>query len=52
MELAGYIAASNERGNNVKHGSAATFASENLTPEEEAELLKYLGYIRSLKNKS
>lgn len=49
MELAGYITASSGRGSNVKHGSAATFASENLTPEEEAELLKYLGYIRSQK---
>lgn len=52
MELAGYIAASSKRSSNVKHGSAATFASDNLTAEEEAELLKYLGYIRSLKSKS
>jgi transcriptional regulator with XRE-family HTH domain len=51
MELAGYIAASSERGNNVKHGSAATFASENLTPEEEADLLQYLQFLRSRKSK-
>ncbi len=52
MELAGYITASNERSSNVKHGSAATFASAHLTAEEEVELLKYLGYIRSQKSKS
>lgn len=52
MELAGYIAASSERSSNIKHGSAATFASESLTLEEEKELMKYLGYIRSQKSRS
>lgn len=49
MELAGYISAAGHGASDVKHGRAATFASENLTPDEEAELLKYLGYIRSQK---
>ncbi len=49
MELAGYIVASSERSSNQQHGSAATFASASLTLEEETELMKYLGYIRSQK---
>lgn len=49
MELAGYIAVASERGNNVKHGRAATFASADLTDEEEAALLTYLKFLRSQK---
>mgnify|MGYP002777115792 CR=1 FL=1 len=47
MEKAGYITASGTRSDDQKHGKAATFAIENLTAEEEEELLKYLGYLRS-----
>ena len=46
MERAGYIAPSSKRSDNVKHGRAATFAIDNLTKEEEAELLEHLGYLR------
>lgn len=49
MELAGYITAASERGSNVKHGRAATFASADLTEDEEAALLDYLGFLRSKK---
>lgn len=50
MLRAGYIlpsAASRTEG--AKHGRAATFAIDNLTTDEEAELLKYLNYLRSMK---
>ncbi|MEW8394247.1 MAG: helix-turn-helix transcriptional regulator [Candidatus Thiodiazotropha sp.] len=46
MERAGYISPSNEKNQNNKHGRAATFAIENLTQEEENELLEYLTFIR------
>lgn len=47
MEKAGYIAATNEKNEGKKHGKAATFAIENLSAEEEEELLKYLTFVRS-----
>lgn len=47
MERAGYLAKSQiNRDASVKHGSAATFAIDNLTSDEEAELLKHLEYLR------
>ncbi|UKE61750.1 helix-turn-helix domain-containing protein [Xanthomonas translucens pv. poae] len=48
MELAGYLS-KNRVDRDVatqQHGSAATFALSNLTPDEEAELLKHLEYLR------
>jgi HTH-type transcriptional regulator, competence development regulator len=46
MERAGYV----EKGKTLRlTGRLATFAAEKLTPEEEQELLKFLGYIRSQK---
>ena len=50
MKKAGYIVAKGTRKTNESHGRVATFAIENLTPEEEDELLDYLAYIRSRKN--
>lgn len=47
MEKAGYIVARGTRGDGDRHGRAATLAIENLTPEEEEELLDYLAYMRS-----
>lgn len=49
MERAGYISPTTPRAEGVKHGRAATFAIENLTDEEERELIKYLSFIRSQK---
>jgi transcriptional regulator with XRE-family HTH domain len=49
MEKAGYISAAADRPKGSKHGRAATFANDNLTPGEEEELLRYLGYLRSLR---
>lgn len=47
MERAGYLgpARTNEDAS-IKHGRAATFAIENLTAEEEHELLKHLEFVR------
>jgi hypothetical protein len=44
MEKAGYV----DKGTTARlTGRLATFAKEKLTAEEEQELLKYLGFIRS-----
>jgi transcriptional regulator with XRE-family HTH domain len=47
MERAGYIVPKSARPRGVKYGRAATFAINNLTADEENELLDYLSYIRS-----
>lgn len=44
MELAGHIVAAEKAGN--RRGRLPTFATEELTSEEEEELLKYLAFIR------
>lgn len=49
MEKAGYIVAAATREPSAKHGRAATFAVDNLTQDEEDELLEYLAFIRSRK---
>lgn len=49
MELAGYMKAATTRGDHERHGRAATFAEHNLSQEEEAELMRYLEFIRSRK---
>lgn len=49
MERAGYIAPKATRKDDQKHGMLATHSIENLTAEEEDELLKYLAYVRSKK---
>lgn len=51
MEKAGYVTTLRPQTDSEKHGRAATFAIENLTAEEEEELLKYLGYLRTLRTK-
>jgi transcriptional regulator with XRE-family HTH domain len=52
MERAGHITPPKKRGDNQRHGRVATFANHNLTPEEEAELVRYLKFIRSSKRPS
>jgi len=50
MERAGYILpGAAPRAAGVKHGRAATFAIDNLSAEEESELLEYLTFLRSKK---
>lgn len=50
MQRAGYILpAAVQRTVGAKHGRAATFAIDNLTAEEESELLEYLTFLRSKK---
>lgn len=51
MEKAGYIIATSERPKDARHGRVATFADKHLTSEEEEELLRYLGYLRSIRRK-
>ena len=48
MERAGFVVPTRSRRSaEHRHGRIATFADHNLTPEEEAELIKFLGYLRS-----
>lgn len=49
MERAGYIVPTRSRGGEQRHGRVATFAGHNLTDEEEAQLVQFLGYLRSRK---
>lgn len=49
MEKAGYLGHRKNRSKEEKHGRAATFSVDNLTPEEEKELLEYLTFIRNKK---
>lgn len=50
MERAGYIVPTRSRsGGDQRHGRVATFAEHNLTAEEEAQLVEFLGYLRSRK---
>ena len=49
MEKAGFITHSANRPESERHGRVATFASHNLTAEEEASLIDYLRYLRSRK---
>ncbi|RUV29299.1 helix-turn-helix transcriptional regulator [Mesorhizobium sp. M5C.F.Ca.IN.020.32.2.1] len=49
MERAGYIVPTRSRSGEQRHGRVATFAGHNLTDEEEAELVQFLGYLRSRK---
>jgi len=47
MERAGYIVAEPKRSSARRQGRVATFLTDDFTPEEEAELLKYAAFIRS-----
>lgn len=44
MQMAGYLPETRE--SSERHGRVATFSEHNLTQDEEAELLKYLQWIR------
>jgi hypothetical protein len=47
MELAGYLKASPDSATRGRQGRVATFAIDDLTPDEEKQLLRYLAFIRS-----
>ena len=47
MERAGYIVPTGQRTEEAKHAKTTTYSVDNLTAEEEKELLDYLNYIRS-----
>ena len=47
MKRAGFVTPTRSRSAHQRHGSIATFADQNLTEEEEAELVQYLSFMRS-----
>lgn len=48
MEKAGYFSpAAKADSSRQRHGRVATFANENLTPDEESQLLEYLAFLRT-----
>lgn len=49
MERAGFVVPTRSRASGARHGRVATFAGHHLTPEEEKELVQFLGYLRSRK---
>jgi transcriptional regulator with XRE-family HTH domain len=49
MQRAGYILPNAQRAAGAKHGRAATFAIDNLTLDEESQLLDYLSFLRAKK---
>jgi transcriptional regulator with XRE-family HTH domain len=49
MERAGFVVPTRSRTSEQRHGRVATFADHNLSQEEEAELVQFLGYLRSRK---
>lgn len=49
MQRAGYILPKATRPQGAKHGRAATFAIDNLSADEENQLLEYLTFLRSKK---
>ncbi len=51
MMYAGYVAPTTER-NQSERQSANTFTIENVTPDEQNELLKYLEFVRFNKKRS
>lgn len=48
MQMAGYITSA-KRADTERHGRVATFAEHNLTAEEEAEMIRYLKFMRDRK---
>jgi len=49
MERAGFVVPTRSRASSERHGRIPTFAGHHLTPEEERELIQFLGYLRSRK---
>ncbi len=49
MEMAGYITSSTTQSPDARHGRVATFSEYNLSPQEEAQLIDYLKFIRMKK---
>ena len=52
MERAGFVVPTRSRTSGQRHGRIATFADHHLTPEEEKQLVQFLGYLRSRKKAS
>ena len=52
MERAGFVTPTRSRSARVRHRRIAAFSDQDLTEEEEAELIQYLGFMRSRKKRS
>ena len=46
MERTGFVTPTKSRSTHQRHGRIATFTDQNLTEEEEAELVQYLHFMR------
>lgn len=49
MQRAGYLLPTATRAKGLKHARAATFTIDNLTADEESQLLDYLTFLRTKK---
>ena len=49
MQRAGYLLPTAKRAKGLKHGRAATCTIDNLTADEESQLLEYLTFLRTKK---
>jgi transcriptional regulator with XRE-family HTH domain len=49
MQRAGYLLPTVKRAKGLKHGRAATFTIDNLSADEESQLLEYLTFLRMKK---
>lgn len=47
MSRAGFLTPPRPKETEARHGRVATFAEHDLTPDEEAELMQYLRFIRT-----
>jgi transcriptional regulator with XRE-family HTH domain len=52
MELAGYVTAAPQNENGPRHGRAAALSIDNITPEEEAQILEYVAFVRSKRKRT
>jgi HTH-type transcriptional regulator, competence development regulator len=52
MELAGYVTAAPQRESATRHGRVAALSIDNLTPEEEAQILEYVAFVRSKRKRT
>ncbi len=49
MQRAGYLLPRAKSAKGLKHGHATTFAIDNLSADEESQLLEYLTFLRTRK---
>jgi transcriptional regulator with XRE-family HTH domain len=52
MELAGYIVSESKNAGHRRHGRAAALSIQDLTADEEDQLLKYAAFLRSQRKRT